>query len=292
MHVVGAIESPCDSSQRSDCSWCKLLKKPNNIFRFQSCFPRRPPISAWATWDRFPSFIEMQKWRPTSAYSLVWLPEQFTWKLQTASAQTSVWQQSDTSSLDEVNILLFLSDNGSNFLVARKQIGRRQLRLDHDYIKDPLLNTVCRMEAQRPFCSSLRWSVGDTCSVCQKSSSVEPRFRKTHPRFLCHNRQWSRLSCQLESTHPRENQPRSRQSTYPKPFLAWKALLQCSWSRFERNSYFKEFDLDTGEAELEEAANRVCSFAEQTTEVDVLWSWNESHGLLPAPKKHSYVMRG
>ena len=35
---------------------------------------------------------------------------------------------------------LFLSDNGSNFLGARKQIRRRPLMLDHDYIKDQLLN--------------------------------------------------------------------------------------------------------------------------------------------------------
>ena len=35
---------------------------------------------------------------------------------------------------------LFLSDNGPNFLGARKQIRRRQLMLDHDYIKDQLLN--------------------------------------------------------------------------------------------------------------------------------------------------------
>ena len=35
---------------------------------------------------------------------------------------------------------LFLSDIGSNFLGARKQIRRRPLMLDHDYIKDQLLN--------------------------------------------------------------------------------------------------------------------------------------------------------
>ena len=35
---------------------------------------------------------------------------------------------------------LFFSDNGSNFLGARKQIRQRPLMLDHDYIKDQLLN--------------------------------------------------------------------------------------------------------------------------------------------------------
>ncbi|XP_075259973.1 uncharacterized protein LOC142351714 [Convolutriloba macropyga] len=34
---------------------------------------------------------------------------------------------------------LFLSDNRSNFLGARKQITRRQVMLDHEYIKDQLL---------------------------------------------------------------------------------------------------------------------------------------------------------
>ena len=35
---------------------------------------------------------------------------------------------------------LFLSDNGCNFLGARKQLRRRPLMLDQDYIKDHLLN--------------------------------------------------------------------------------------------------------------------------------------------------------
>ena len=81
------------------------------------------------------------------------------------------------------------------------------------------------------------------------------------------------VSRQLASTHPREKQPQRRQPTYTKQLLAWKALLQCSWSRFHRDTYLEEFGMDTGEAEtsadLEEAANRVCSLAEQTTEVDV-----------------------
>ena len=43
---------------------------------------------------------------------------------------------------------LFLSDNGSNFLGARKQVRRRPLMLDHDYIKDQLLNRQDTIEGQ------------------------------------------------------------------------------------------------------------------------------------------------
>ena len=45
-------------------------------------------------------------------------------------------------------------------------------------------------------------------------------------------------------------------------------------------TYLEELGMDTGEAEtsadLDEAANRVCSFAEQTTEMDVSWCSFES----------------
>ena len=40
---------------------------------------------------------------------------------------------------------------------------------------------VCRMEAQLSFCSSLWWGVGETRSVCQMSSSLEPWFLETPP---------------------------------------------------------------------------------------------------------------
>ena len=43
--------------------------------------------------------------------------------------------------------------------------------------------------------------------------------------------------------------------------------------RFQRDNYIEVFGMDTGEAETsadsEEAANRVYSFSEQTTEVDI-----------------------
>ena len=45
---------------------------------------------------------------------------------------------------------LFLSDNGSNFLGARKQIRRRRLTLDHDYIKDQLLNQSVEFKLNPP----------------------------------------------------------------------------------------------------------------------------------------------
>ena len=45
---------------------------------------------------------------------------------------------------------LFLSDNGSNFLGARKQIRRRPLMLDHDYIKDQLLNQSVEWKLNPP----------------------------------------------------------------------------------------------------------------------------------------------
>ena len=45
---------------------------------------------------------------------------------------------------------LFFSDNGSNFLGARKQIGRRPLILDHDYIKDQLLNQSVEWKLNPP----------------------------------------------------------------------------------------------------------------------------------------------
>ncbi|XP_075264413.1 uncharacterized protein LOC142356371 [Convolutriloba macropyga] len=45
---------------------------------------------------------------------------------------------------------LFLSDNGSNFLGARKQIRRRPLMLDHDYIKDQLLNKSVEWKLNPP----------------------------------------------------------------------------------------------------------------------------------------------
>ena len=35
---------------------------------------------------------------------------------------------------------LFLSDNGSNFLGARKQIRRQPLKLDHEFIRQKLMN--------------------------------------------------------------------------------------------------------------------------------------------------------
>ena len=44
---------------------------------------------------------------------------------------------------------LFLSDNGSNFLGARK-IRRRSLRLDHDYIKNQLLNQSVEWKLKPP----------------------------------------------------------------------------------------------------------------------------------------------
>ncbi|XP_075262581.1 uncharacterized protein LOC142354213 [Convolutriloba macropyga] len=44
---------------------------------------------------------------------------------------------------------LFLPDNGSNFLGARKQI-RRPLMLDHDYIKDQLLNQSVEWKLNPP----------------------------------------------------------------------------------------------------------------------------------------------
>ena len=46
---------------------------------------------------------------------------------------------------------LFLTDNGSNFLGARKQIRRRALMLDHDYIKNQLLNTSVEWKLNPPF---------------------------------------------------------------------------------------------------------------------------------------------
>ena len=45
---------------------------------------------------------------------------------------------------------LFLSDNGFNFLGARKQIRRRPLMLDHDYIKDQLLNQSVEWKLSPP----------------------------------------------------------------------------------------------------------------------------------------------
>ena len=45
---------------------------------------------------------------------------------------------------------LFLSDNGSNFLGARKQIRRRPLMLEHDYIKDQLLNQSVEWKLNPP----------------------------------------------------------------------------------------------------------------------------------------------
>ena len=45
---------------------------------------------------------------------------------------------------------LFLSDNGSNFLVARKQIRRSPLMLDHDYIKGQLLNRSVEWKLNPP----------------------------------------------------------------------------------------------------------------------------------------------
>ena len=45
---------------------------------------------------------------------------------------------------------LFLSYNGSNFLGARKQIRRRPLMLDHDYIKDQLLNQSVEWKLNPP----------------------------------------------------------------------------------------------------------------------------------------------
>ena len=45
---------------------------------------------------------------------------------------------------------LFLSDNGSNFLGARKQIRRRPLMLHHDYIKDQLLNQSVEWKLNPP----------------------------------------------------------------------------------------------------------------------------------------------
>ena len=45
---------------------------------------------------------------------------------------------------------LFLSDNGSNFLGARKQIRRKPLMLDHDYIKDQLLNQSVEWKLNPP----------------------------------------------------------------------------------------------------------------------------------------------
>ena len=64
-------------------------------------------MSAWTTWVRLPSFIEMQKWRHTYAYSLVWSQEQFPWKLQRTSAlaRKSVWQQCDASSIEAANLV-------------------------------------------------------------------------------------------------------------------------------------------------------------------------------------------
>ena len=57
-------------------------------------------------------------------------------------------------------------------------------------------------------------------------------------------------------------QPWRRQPAHSEPFLAWKTLLQGSWSRLQRDTYLEEFRKDTGEAEtsadLEKSANQVC----------------------------------
>ena len=45
---------------------------------------------------------------------------------------------------------LFLSDNGNNFLGARKQIRPRPLTLDPDYIKDQLLNRSVEWKLNPP----------------------------------------------------------------------------------------------------------------------------------------------
>ena len=72
-------------------------------------------------------------------------------------------------------------DNGSNFLGARKQIRRQNLKLDHDFIKNNLLRPwlyqeqfaepVSWMAPQSPFCSSL-WRRVDS----KTSSSFEFGF--------------------------------------------------------------------------------------------------------------------
>ena len=68
------------------------------------------------------------------------------------------------------------SDNKSNFLGAIKQIRRQNLQLDHDFIKDNLLNKSVEWRLNPPFCSSLWGHVGEDRTDCKSSSSFESGF--------------------------------------------------------------------------------------------------------------------
>ena len=67
---------------------------------------------------------------------------------------------------------LLLSDNGSNFLGARKQIRRQNLQLDHDFIKNNLLNQSVEWRLNPPL-----WRrVGEARTDSKTSSSSELGF--------------------------------------------------------------------------------------------------------------------
>ena len=72
---------------------------------------------------------------------------------------------------------LLLSDNGSNFLGARKQIRRQTLKLDHELIRQKLLNQSVDWPLTS-FCPSLRLGVGEAPTDCKTSSSFELRIGK------------------------------------------------------------------------------------------------------------------
>ena len=219
-------------------------------------------MPAWTTLDYLPSLMEMQKWRTTSAY---WLG---------SCREPKRRQLFDTNPALHCSTgqpRLFL-DNRSNFQGVTKHIRRRPLMLDHDYNKYQPLNQSVEWKLNPPTAHYFGGCWRDSFSVSNKLFSWTSVLRNSPQMSLPQS--FARPSVFSTRVHsPTWEALRRRQTTYFKPLLAWKNPLQIASSRSQRDTCLEEFGMDTGEAEnsadLEEAANLLCSFPEQTTEVDV-----------------------
>ena len=168
---------------------------------------------------------------------------------------------------------LFLSVNESNLLRARKQIRRRPLLLDHDYIKDQLLNASVEWKLNPPSAPHFSGVWEKLVQCVKRALHLNLGSAKLTPDLFATI--VSEAECLVNSrplTHVRSNHEDDNPLT-PNHFLLGRPFCNVTGAPFQRDTYLEEFGMDTCEAEtsadLEEAANRICSFAEQTTEVDV-----------------------